>query len=176
MKTCSKCKIEKEYEDFRKDSSRKDGLCPQCKDCKKETDSKYYKENRDKKIQQSKEYKIEKGTYGVYNRDCYLKQKEKGKKRARDLNRRQSLSNYRKITADDINYLLKEAEYKCKYCGIDCREKYHVDHILPICKGGNNDIGNLAISCPSCNYSKGGKLLDEWDKYRPEIIITSSDV
>ena len=117
-----------------------------------------------KKIQQSKEYKIEKGTYGVYNRDCYLKQKENGKKRARDLNRRQSLSNYRKITADDINYLLKEAEYKCKYCGIDCREKYHVDHILPICKGGNNDIGNLAISCPSCNYSKGGKLLDEWCK------------
>jgi len=34
-KTCSKCKIEKDVNDFHKNKTRKDGLNPQCKDCKK---------------------------------------------------------------------------------------------------------------------------------------------
>lgn len=33
MKTCSKCRSEKPFEAFSKDKGRRDGLCPQCKDC-----------------------------------------------------------------------------------------------------------------------------------------------
>lgn len=33
MKTCSKCKLEKELTEFHKDATKKDGLCHQCKEC-----------------------------------------------------------------------------------------------------------------------------------------------
>lgn len=51
--------------------------------------------------------------------------------------------------------------FKCAYCGKDL-EKYHVDHKIPICRGGCNDKSNLAISCPSCNLRKGRKTVEEF--------------
>jgi len=42
MKTCSKCKIEKPFEDFHKNRSVKDGHAKTCKNCKKHCDAKYY--------------------------------------------------------------------------------------------------------------------------------------
>lgn len=41
MKRCSKCKVDKHYSEFGKDSRRKDGLYPQCRECK----SNYHKES-----------------------------------------------------------------------------------------------------------------------------------
>jgi hypothetical protein len=34
------------------------------------------------------------------------------------------------------------------------REKYHVDHITPISRGGSNWPRNLAVACPTCNARK----------------------
>ena len=53
--------------------------------------------------------------------------------------------------------------FKCKYCEKPLTE-YHVDHVVPLCKGGDNSKENLVIACPKCNLSKGGKLLSEWSK------------
>ena len=47
MKKCNKCKLEKRFEEFTKDKSKKDGLHTQCKSCKKEwrnNNKEYYKE------------------------------------------------------------------------------------------------------------------------------------
>jgi len=38
----------------------------------------------------------------------------------------------------------------------------HVDHVIPLSKGGAHCMSNLAIACAKCNLSKGGKLPDEW--------------
>lgn len=48
MKTCARCKIEKEESEFNKASSRKDGLCPYCRICKSLESKKYNTENREK--------------------------------------------------------------------------------------------------------------------------------
>lgn len=34
---------------------------------------------------------------------------------------------------------------------------YHLDHIVPVARGGTNERGNLQILCPSCNLSKNAK-------------------
>ncbi len=51
----------------------------------------------------------------------------------------------------------------CYYCG--CRfpgKKAHVDHVVPIARGGAHDITNLCCSCAKCNIDKGAKLPSEF--------------
>ena len=40
---------------------------------------------------------------------------------------------------------------------------YHVDHVVPLSRGGGNGVDNICLACPSCNSSKNNKLLGlEW--------------
>ena len=57
MKACASCKTEKEYTDFHKSSSRKDGLYPYCKDCARE----YMASSRIVYTKPFFDYKVEKG-------------------------------------------------------------------------------------------------------------------
>lgn len=52
----------------------------------------------------------------------------------------------------------------CTYCGN--KRNPHVDHIVPVSRGGSNDFVNLTTSCGPCNQSKGPKLLREWQNTR----------
>lgn len=46
--------------------------------------------------------------------------------------------------------------YKCVYCGKSVRAvKCHVDHVIPLAKGGTSQPDNLALACVSCNQAKG---------------------
>lgn len=41
-------------------------------------------------------------------------------------------------------------------------DDFHVDHIIPISKGGDEwDLKNLELSCPKCNLEKGAKIIDK---------------
>jgi len=42
----------------------------------------------------------------------------------------------------------------CVYCGDEANS---VDHIIPISKGGTDDLNNLVAACARCNYSLGNK-------------------
>jgi 5-methylcytosine-specific restriction endonuclease McrA len=44
----------------------------------------------------------------------------------------------------------------CIYCGDDLDpQNWHVDHVIPIARGGSNLLSNVCASCPSCNLQKG---------------------
>lgn len=60
-------------------------------------------------------------------------------------------------TVDDVAEIIKMQKHKCAYCRGSVKEKYHVDHIVPIVKNGKNDRSNLQILCPSCNHKKHSK-------------------
>jgi CRISPR/Cas system Type II protein with McrA/HNH and RuvC-like nuclease domain len=49
----------------------------------------------------------------------------------------------------------------CQICGKKVDENdYHVDHIFPISKGGDEwDMNNLQCSCPECNLKKSDKII-----------------
>lgn len=57
----------------------------------------------------------------------------------------------------DINKLLQDQTYKCNFCFISIKKKYHVDHVIPLSKGGSNWPSNLQLLCPTCNLRKGAK-------------------
>jgi 5-methylcytosine-specific restriction endonuclease McrA len=44
----------------------------------------------------------------------------------------------------------------CAKCG--ATEDLTIDHIIPMARGGTNDLENLQILCRKCNSSKGAKL------------------
>lgn len=55
----------------------------------------------------------------------------------------------------DILDILRMQKSKCAYCRILLKNKmYHVDHIIPLSKGGGNGRRNLQILCAPCNLSK----------------------
>lgn len=49
----------------------------------------------------------------------------------------------------------------CAYCGL-VATGIHIDHIIPLSKGGLDTVSNLTVSCASYNLSKGSKSLKEW--------------
>lgn len=52
-------------------------------------------------------------------------------------------------------------DYTCQYCG-ERGGKLECDHVIPIAKGGRDDMENLKTACFACNRSKRDKLLSEW--------------
>lgn len=68
-------------------------------------------------------------------------------------------------TKNDVIAMLAEQGGACRACGCDLVVSgFHVDHVMPISKGGSNDRANLQILCPTCNRSKGAKLPDAWNR------------
>jgi 5-methylcytosine-specific restriction protein A len=45
--------------------------------------------------------------------------------------------------------------HSCHWCG---RIATTVDHVLPLARGGSNDLDNLVPSCKPCNYRRGGLM------------------
>lgn len=65
-------------------------------------------------------------------------------------------------SAADIEALIVLQNGLCFYCAIELTEQFHVDHRMPISRGGSNDKENLAIACAPCNWSKGAKTDEEF--------------
>lgn len=67
------------------------------------------------------------------------------------------------FTVADIELQLKTQKRLCWYCGVKLVGKdYHIDHRVPLSRGGSNAPENLCIACPTCNLSKNDKLPHEW--------------
>lgn len=53
---------------------------------------------------------------------------------------------------------LKVLQYgKCAVCSDKLKRNFHVDHIMPLALGGQNDSSNVQLLCPSCNIRKSAK-------------------
>lgn len=46
----------------------------------------------------------------------------------------------------------------CAFCGSVAR--LTIDHIIPLARGGDNELENLQVLCQSCNSRKGTRLAD----------------
>jgi len=58
--------------------------------------------------------------------------------------------------------VFKRDSFTCQYCGRSAPDVVlHVDHIIPVSEGGENDITNLVTSCKDCNLGKSNRQLDD---------------
>lgn len=61
--------------------------------------------------------------------------------------------------------IFKRDGFVCQYCGAHPPETVlHVDHIIPVAEGGDNDQDNLITSCEACNLGKGARSLADIPK------------
>jgi hypothetical protein len=35
---------------------------------------------------------------------------------------------------------------------------FHIEHVIPLAKGGGDEFSNLALACPSCNLHKADRV------------------
>ena len=61
-------------------------------------------------------------------------------------------------------FVLKRDDYTCYYCGITTANT--VDHLTPLHKGGTDELSNLVTACKPCNYSKGSKTEQQYNRKR----------
>jgi HNH endonuclease len=70
--------------------------------------------------------------------------------------------NKRKAISKSLRYdILKRDNFKCRGCGSSPATNpliiLHVDHIIPLSKGGETTPDNLQTLCSDCNLGKGAK-------------------
>jgi 5-methylcytosine-specific restriction endonuclease McrA len=67
----------------------------------------------------------------------------------------------------------------CFYCttNLTWGEKprtWHLDHVVPISRGGSNGPENIVCACAPCNQSKHAKTLDEWTPPRADLQLLAA--
>ena len=65
---------------------------------------------------------------------------------------------------------IKDLQRLMSQCCVACGDPgQHVDHIIPVSRGGQHSIGNLQMLCASCNLSKHNKTMSEWRWLRKRL-------
>lgn len=122
--------------------------------------------NRVKKYREDNILKVQKRKhlYYINNKERiheahkeYLKT-EKGSLAKKNVNQRRR-ANLRKgdVKTDDLIKLVNNTN-NCYWCNCKLDKKdYHIDHYIPLSKGGKHTLSNLVVSCPNCNHTKNAK-------------------
>lgn len=69
-----------------------------------------------------------------------------------------------KHTPDDVARILEAQGHRCVYCDADLHDGYHIDHIVPLIRGGTDWPDNLQCLCAPCNLSKHDIMPDEFER------------
>ncbi len=178
-KKCTKCDVWKVLDEFSKDKLQCNGYRPSCKVCSNARNKLYAKSNKEK-------IKNKKHNYYLENKETILKRTkkyyQKNKEYYKNYHAEYYEGNYEKYYNSTVkrrsynfqvsftplqrNKILDRDNWICQCCGILVHDekinnetKAHIDHIIPISKGGNSEPSNLQVLCRTCNLSKGNKIM-----------------
>ncbi len=71
---------------------------------------------------------------------------------------------FKNISQLEVDNLLNNNNNQCFYCKIFVKRgiNLHLDHKVPLSRGGSHHINNLVPSCASCNLRKSTKTAEEF--------------
>ena len=134
----------------------------------------YKAENKERFAKRdSQYYEANKERIAARNAAWRLANPEKHAERERN-RRALKLSSGGKHTSADVVRIFEHQRGLCANCHTKLfksgKRKFHVDHIVPLARGGSNWPDNLQCLCPTCNLSKGAKDPLEWAKQNGRLI------
>lgn len=137
----------------------------------------YYKENREKdkawrlknkdrlRALDKKKKDANREKYRAQNREWYKNNPEWAV--AKEARRRAAKKSSEKhFSKEDVKRIYDEQNGQCVCCGEPLSGGYHVDHIIPLSKGGSNGPDNIQLLLPVCNVQKKDRDNDEFMRSR----------
>lgn len=96
------------------------------------------------------------------------REKEKAQKKAEkqknmtpeQIAHREFIAEQRRLMTDSLRYdIMRRDGFRCQLCGMTVKDgvKLHVDHVIPVSKGGKTEPSNLRTLCERCNLGKSNK-------------------
>lgn len=184
MKHCSICGQEKPLSEFHKRKRSLDGYHYNCKECRVlETRARYLKhkekinaQNHEYYMRHQEETKARAREYHKENRDERNRQSAIRNRKYQPV-RRTYCRKYRSLKKSQlglwhnfevqIEQLLYQSQQGCCfYCGEQLdwenRKNSHLDHMVPISRGGSHGIENWCLACAGCNCRKQGRTAKEF--------------
>lgn len=110
----------------------------------------YWQEYKARHPDLSDKHRLSQAAYTIRNPDTVVVNTQK--RRARLMN---ASGNF---TKQEWKELCDQYGNKCLACGQQA--KLSPDHVIPISKGGTNDISNIQPLCLKCNLSKHNRIVD----------------
>jgi 5-methylcytosine-specific restriction endonuclease McrA len=177
FKTCSKCKetFPATEEFFRWHNKKKGKLYSQCRPCAKEAGRAYYEVNKEKIKEYSKAYRdSHKDYYNNYTKQWRLDnteqqrslvrawkkanpEKKKGYEKKRTSIKR-GYSEFSLIQTYGVlcHLCFKPIDFSApRQCGVEGWEmSLHIDHYIPLSKGGEDEVDNVRPSHAKCNVTR----------------------
>lgn len=155
LKSCAKCCTWKPFSAFVK-TKQSTGLHAYCKECS----SKWFHDRRGTPLEKRLPY-----------RPAFTLTIEEKKRRIHERGKQYRKSNLPKVLMwnrlranrkraggstphrHEIERLFCDQDGRCPYCS-EPLNQYHLDHKLPVSRGGKNGIDNLQLLCRTCNLQK----------------------
>jgi 5-methylcytosine-specific restriction endonuclease McrA len=180
-KTCRRCHEDKHVSSFHKHRRGKYGVDTICKPCQAVKANEYRLQNMEKFRQHAVAYRKRHPDRVKATMSKWLEthDPERGRpaRRWADPESREKLLSYKrnrrhKKRANGVASVSAALEREmrklpCRYCGQPGPNE--IDHIVPICRGGQHAESNLAPCCRSCNARKSHFLLSEWEGGRHAV-------
>lgn len=136
----------------------KDKLYYQLNKIKISDKQKTYRENHKEVIvKKQKEYRrVNKNEYSKYKKN-YYKTPMGVAVSTNARHKRRSITKNGDVTNNQLLDLKKNATI-CYWCNVSLKKvKTHIDHYIPLSKGGEHTLSNLVVSCKECNATKQAK-------------------
>ncbi len=142
-KICPRCQVLKPYVAFGRDSARRDGLKPSCKEC-----CRVWINKEARQVNRTK------------NADTARESKRQWKRRNPEYLQLENLRRRigRDVAAVEYSVILRNDP--CGYCG--AVDDMTIDHIYPLNYDGPNTWDNFSAACRACNSSKHDRPLLAW--------------
>ncbi len=119
-----------------------------------------YREHVRKRARQSHQWRqMTDAQYRRYHRD-------KSKRRKAEMRKLHAV----RFRKGEIDCRFQQFNNTCAYCG--ATGDLHIEHFIPIAKGGPHAIGNIVPACQSCNFSKRDHDPEDW--YRGQAFFSSA--
>jgi len=122
----------------------------------------YYQTNKVVKLTYASEYR-QINKVAIAAKKYVYRQTPKGKLvSANSAHKRRAVVKSGSVSTKELQQLVDNNIY-CFYCGCEVTDdNRHIDHFIPLCKGGLHDIQNLVVACATCNMKKGDKMPEEF--------------